>query len=93
MTLGARPGKIVWMVLRGVAAALAAGTLLGWVCVIALGRVMLLPGFEGAYGMPASDYSYLAIATVFSLGASALVGLVTAARAARIDPAISLRAE
>lgn len=93
MTLGAPPGSIAWMMMRDVLVVIGAGSAAGWICAIGFGRLMLRAFKIPFYDIPRSDYQFLAAATAISALVVAAAGLLPAVRAARIDPAISLRAD
>ncbi len=87
MALGARPADVVGSVLR-YAARLAA-------CGIALGVGLTLAAGNGLasllYGVSARDWSALAAASALMLLVALAAGFVPARRAARTDPAVTLR--
>jgi predicted permease len=89
MALGARASDVLGMVLREGLRLSLVGVAFGIVAALALGR--LLASF--LYGVSATDpLTYALVAVGLSLTA-ALASLLPALRAARVDPAISLRAE
>lgn len=89
MALGAQAGSILRMVLRQGTLLAAAGVLLGACLAYAAGRAMqvLLAGVSPA------DIPTFAAAIVLSLAMTLLGSLFPALRAARLDPAIVMRAE
>jgi predicted permease len=89
MALGAQAGSILRMVLRQGTLLAAAGVLLGAGLAYAAGRAMqaLLAGVSPA------DIPTFAAAIVLSLAMTLLGSLFPALRAARLDPAIVMRAE
>ncbi|HXW05722.1 MAG TPA: ABC transporter permease [Vicinamibacterales bacterium] len=89
LALGARPGVLVWMVMREVLILLTIGLAVGVPAALALGRLVSAQ----LYGIDPHDPG-LAIGTVLLLSAvSAAAGLVPAQRASRIDPILALRYE
>jgi len=89
MALGAQPGSVVWLVLREVAAMLAAGTVLGLGASLAAGRLVA----SLLYGVKPYDSAPLAIAAVVLGIATGIAAYLPAHRAARLDPMAALREE
>jgi predicted permease len=89
LALGATPGGVLMMVLRHGMTVAVAGVAMGIAGALAAGRAVesLL------FGMTATDVTVYAVAASVLLVAAALGTYVPARRAARIDPAVSLRAE
>ncbi|MCC6859185.1 MAG: FtsX-like permease family protein, partial [Bryobacterales bacterium] len=87
MALGARPADVQGFVLRR--AALLA------VCGVVLGIVLTLGAGSGLssrlYGVRATDWSALAAASTRMLLVALAAGFIPARRAARTDPALTLR--
>jgi len=87
MALGARPADVQGFVLRR--AALLA------VCGVVLGIVLTLGAGSGLssrlYGVRATDWSALAAASTLMLLVALAAGFIPARRAARTDPALTLR--
>jgi predicted permease len=89
MALGARPGLVVWLVMREVLALLAIGLAVGIPTAMALGRLVSAQ----LYGVQPGD-PWMALSTVALLAiVSAATGLIPARRASRIDPILALRYE
>jgi predicted permease len=88
MALGARPGQVLLIVLRDGFRMTALGIAVGVVLTTALSRHVesLL------FGVSARDPVALLVATVVFLGVGAIASLVPGMRAARVDPALPLRA-
>lgn len=89
MALGARPGSVIWMVMREVLALVGIGFCVGVPAAIGLGQYVAAQ----LYGVKPDD-PWMAGLTVLLLSiVSALAGLVPARRASRIDPMLALRFE
>jgi predicted permease len=89
IALGARPGQVLWLVMREVLVLLGVGLAIGVPAAIGLGRYVA----SQLYGVEAND-PWVAAITATALGVvSALAGLVPARRASRIDPILALRFE
>jgi predicted permease len=89
IALGARPGSVVWLVMKEVLLVLSIGLLIGVPAAIGLGKYVAAQ----LYGIKASD-PWLAGATVIVLIAvSSAAGFIPARRASRIDPILALRFE
>ena len=89
IALGARPGQVLWLVMREVLVLLGVGLAIGIPAAIGLGRYVA----SQLYGVEAND-PWVAAITAIALGVvSALAGLVPARRASRIDPILALRFE
>jgi putative ABC transport system permease protein len=89
LALGARPGVLIWMVMREVLVLLAIGLAVGVPAAVLLGRYVS----SVLYGVKPSD-PLMAVSTVVLLTVvSAAAGLIPARRASRIDPILALRYE
>lgn len=89
LAIGARPGSIVSLVLRGALGVVLTGTAAG--LVLALGATRALQGM--LYGVTPADPLTL-VSTALALGALGLIAAaLPARRASRIDPARTLREE
>jgi putative ABC transport system permease protein len=89
MALGARPGLVLWLVMREVMVLLAIGLAVGIPAAMALGQLVAAQ----LYGIQPRD-PWIAGGTVLLLAAvSAAAGLIPAHRASRIDPILALRYE
>ena len=89
MALGARSGRVVWLVLREVCGMSGVGLAIG--LPLALASSKLVESF--LFRMKPNDPMSLAIAVLILLSAALLAGLVPARRASRIDPLTALRHE
>jgi predicted permease len=89
MALGARAGDILSSVLAHAARLAACGIALGIALTLAAGR-----GLSSLlYGVSPSDWSALAAASALMLAVALAAGFIPARRAARTDPALTLRQE
>ena len=89
MALGAGPMDVLWLVVRRALPPVAAGLALGLAAALALAR--LASGL--LYGVsPLEPGAYLRAVFILA-GVAFLVSLLPARRAARVDPAVALRAE
>jgi len=89
MALGARPGIVIWMVLREVCVLAALGLAIS--VPISLGTSRLIESL--LFDMKPNDARALALAVVIVLSAALVAGYGPARRAARVDPMIALRHE
>ena len=89
MALGARPGTVLWLVMREVLALLSIGLAIGIPAALGLGQFVA----NQLYGIQPRD-PWIAVITVLLLAAvSAAAGLIPAHRASRINPILALRYE
>jgi macrolide transport system ATP-binding/permease protein len=89
MALGARRGRVVWMVLRQAFVLAAAGLAVG--VPIALGASRFVESF--LFGVKPNSPTALVLAVAILLSASLLASYMPARRASRIDPMTALRHE
>jgi putative ABC transport system permease protein len=89
LALGARPGGVVGLVVRGGLLVIVAGLVIGVLGFLVLDRVMA----SLVYGIGTHDPATIAIAVAVLAGAGGLACYVPARRAASIDPVEALRAE
>jgi putative ABC transport system permease protein len=89
MALGARPGSILWLVMRDVLLVLAAGVTVGLAVALATARVLR----QLLFGLEPHDPATIAIAVTLLSAMAALAGYLPARRATRVDPIIALRSE
>lgn len=96
--LGAQAGRLIWMILRETLALAAAGLAIGIPLVLALGPAadhFLAPAWQRsfAYGISPNDPRLVLAAALVLVAAGAAAAFFPARRAARIDPAVTLRHE
>ncbi len=89
MALGARPAAITQLVVFNGAKLAGAGVVVGALLALVLGRVLRSQLAEVG---PLDPVLFLAVGTLMS-AAALVAAYVPARRAARVDPAIALRAE
>jgi predicted permease len=89
LALGARPGRVQWLIMRETLFLLIIGTAGGLVAALALTRLVS----SLLFGLSAMDPASIILATVVLSGASALAGYLPARRASRVDPMSALRCE
>ncbi|MGH9723376.1 MAG: FtsX-like permease family protein, partial [Bryobacteraceae bacterium] len=89
VALGARPGRVMWLVQRESLLLVAIGIAAGIPAAIASTRVIS----TFLFGMTPTDPATIALATAILLAVAALAGYIPARRASRIDPIVALRFE
>jgi ABC-type antimicrobial peptide transport system permease subunit len=89
MALGAQPGQVVGLVLRGGLRLVAVGLVVGIVAAAAAARLIRTLLFDV---QPLDPLIYTAVAVLFTVVAT-LACLVPSVRASRIDPLVALRAD
>ncbi len=89
VALGARPGSVIWLVMREVLVLLVIGLAIGVPAAIALGRLVSAQ----LYGIKGTDPAIAAACTALLIVVAAVAGLIPAQRASRIDPILALRYE
>jgi ABC-type antimicrobial peptide transport system permease subunit len=89
MALGAKPGSVVWLVMKEVLILLAIGLAIGIPAAAALGRYVATQ----LYGIKASDPIIGGATVITLLIVAGAAGLIPARRASRIDPILALRYE
>ena len=89
IAIGARPGEVLWLVLRQSLYLAVAGVLIGSIATVAATR--LITNF--LFGITATDLSTYAMIAAGLIAMSLAATYVPARRAARIDPADCLRAD
>ena len=89
MALGAEPRSILWLVMRDVAAILAAGVVVGLLMSLATVRLFQ----KLLFGLDARDSVTLTLATVVLCVVVILAGYIPARRAMKVDPMVALRYE
>jgi predicted permease len=96
MALGARPGRVAWIVLRETLLLAALGVILGIPLVIGAAPVLdhfLAPGWQKtfAYGVKPNDPALIGFAAFVLAAVAFCAGYLPARRAASIDPMNALR--
>jgi predicted permease len=89
MAVGARPGQILWMILRQVVVLAAAGLVVGvpvslWAAPVA-GSLL--------YGVEPNDGLTIGVGAMVMVGVATVAGLLPARRAARLDTTVALTSE
>jgi predicted permease len=87
MALGARPGSVIWLVLRQSLGMIVIGTVLGTAAALAGGRVLQ----RLVAGMQPIEISTFAVMIPVMVFAALLASFLPARRASRVDPVIALR--
>ena len=87
MALGARPGVVIWLVMKEVLLLLMIGLAIGVPAAFGLGRLVTTQ----LYGVKASDPNIIVVTMLALIAASSAAGLIPAYRASRIDPILALR--
>ncbi len=87
MALGARPGLVIWLVMKEVLLLLGIGLTLGMPSAIGLGRFVATQ----LYGIKGSDPWMAGLTMIVLIAASSAAGLIPAHRASRVDPMVALR--
>ncbi len=87
MALGARPGSVIWLVLRQSLGMIVIGTALGTAAALAGGRVLQ----RLVAGMQTTEISTFAIMIPLMVLAALFASFLPARRASRVDPVIALR--
>lgn len=89
LALGSTPARIISLVLRRATGLVAVGVALGITASLALSRI-----YRGLlFGVPAADPLTLLVATAILFGAAFAAAFIPARRAARVDPAGTLRGD
>ena len=89
MALGARPGSVIWLVMKEVLLLLTIGLAIGVPAAIGLGRFVAAQ----LYGIKADDPAIAGASMLVLIAVASLAGFVPAHRASRIDPILALRYE
>jgi len=89
MALGARPGSVIWLVMREVFLLFGIGLSIGIPAAIGLGRFVT----SQLYGIKANDPYTAGISIAVLIAVASLAGWIPAWRASRIDPVLALRYE
>lgn len=89
VALGAKPGMVLWLVLRETVWMIGIGACIGLPAAFALTRLVS----SLLYGLTPQDPLSIAIATITLMAVTALAGYIPARRATRVDPMIALRYE
>jgi predicted permease len=89
MAVGAKPGSVVWLILRETLILLAIGAVLGAAAAMALARIVA----HSMYGVSTADPLTIAFAAATLTVVALAAAFIPALRAARIDPIVALRVE
>ncbi len=89
MALGARPGSLLWLVMREVLLLLAIGLTIGIPAALGLGRFVS----SELYGIEGGDPWITVGSAILLAVVAAIAGLIPAQRASRINPILALRYE
>jgi predicted permease len=89
IALGARPGDVLWMVLRQTLLLVLLGIAAGLGAALAAARLV---GSQ-LFGVTATDELTMATATLVLIAVAAVAGFIPARRASRVDPMVALRYE
>jgi ABC-type antimicrobial peptide transport system permease subunit len=85
--IGATPGRVVRLILRGALAEVAVGLLLGIPVTLAAGRILA----DQLYGVTSSDPLAMSAASLILAACATTAGLIPALRASSVDPVRALR--
>jgi predicted permease len=89
VALGARPGSVIWIVMKEVLLLLAIGLAIGLPAALIAGRFVS----SLLYGVGGSDPGVAAAAMLLIILVSSTAGLIPAQRASRLNPILALRYE
>ena len=89
IAIGARPGGVVWMILREATRLAGAGILAGWIAAVVGGRWLQSLLFDTSR----ADPLVLGSAATIMLAVAVVATLLPARAASRADPSTQLRAE
>jgi predicted permease len=89
MALGAKPGSVIWLVMKEVLLLLSIGLVIGVPAALGLGQLVATQ----LYGIKANDPAIAVTTVAILITVAALAGLIPAHRASRIDPILALRYE
>ncbi len=87
IALGARPGSVMWLVLRQSIGMIVVGVALGTAAALAAGRILL----RFVEGMQPTDLTTFAVTIPVLVLAALFASYLPARRASRVDPVIALR--
>jgi predicted permease len=93
MAIGAKPGDLIWMILREAFVLVLAGAIVG--VPVALGAARLVGSRVSGllFGLKATDPATILMAALLLLAVSGVAALLPARRASRVDPMSALRNE
>jgi ABC-type antimicrobial peptide transport system permease subunit len=89
IALGARPGEVLWLVLRETLVLAGVGVLAGLLILIAAQRLIA----SQLYATKPNDPICILVAILVMTGIAVLASFLPARRAAKIDPMVALRDE
>jgi putative ABC transport system permease protein len=87
VAIGARPGDVLWLVMRRIVLLIGGGVVIGLISSLASARA--LAGL--LYGITPADPTALVVATLFLVSMALLAAYLPARRALHVDPIVALK--